>query len=623
MAKFRLLLILLTGWLFLLFNLARPDLLLGNAEFPLDLSSLVFVCATLVALAVLVLPDLARMRFELAYLVVLAGYLILRLSVFPIESGDPRRVVYLIVMESLSLMFTLVIVRLVSLAVTNFEKAVENIVLRPANLRILSMADGEERINAELFRARRFDRPVGFILLDMSVLNRLSANKRSTLEAVFQKHYFQTRIGQIVEAALFQTDILTWYNENLFVCLPETAYEEALKTAQELHRLVTIRLNLSLPIGIVVFPENGLIYRDLVEAAMRSTGVLAVEDDPGSPSKRGTGLLPKLDVDAIGNPEAQPAKQIKPATAPLRPDTGSLKAQKDTGSLKSPPSASGGARPVTAPLRPVDSASGGAVVAVAKPSNPFERIAEAYRNLYELFPVAEVSNPRGSDRPDDPDFWVNLLPYQSASSRALYRILKRMIDLGLVILSAPAWLPLLGILAFLVYFQDRGPIFFVQERTGEGGKRFKMYKFRTMVPNAEELLKELAAKGMAKLDARGKLAEPLKLQRDPRVTSIGRIMRKTSLDELPQLLNVVKGDMSIVGPRPTSWSVDNYTLMQTERLSVQPGITGLWQCYGRGDTDFNSWVQWDMLYIEKMSLTLDLKLIFRTIEQVMRRRGAR
>lgn len=562
MAKFRLLLILLMGSIFLLFSVTRPELVMGDLNFRLDLSSLVFVCASAVTLAVLILPDLARMRFEFAYAIILVGYLILRLGVFQVQSDDPRRIVYLILMEALSLMFTLVVVRLVSLAVTNFEKAVENIVLRPSNLRILSMADGEERINAELFRARRFDRPVGFILLDMSVLNRLSTGKQSTLEAVFQKHYFQTRVGQIVEAALFQTDILTWYNENLFVCLPETGYEEALKTARELHKLILIRLNLSLPIGIVVFPENGLIYRDLVEAAMRNTGIITTEEETGALSRRGTGILPRLDVDSITDPEALPVKQIKPATAPLRPDTGSLKAAKDTGSLKTSPST-----PTRSPEpspRAGDGISGSSVsaspgVAVAKPTNPFERIVEAYRNLYELFPISEVSSPRGSDHPDDPDFWVNLLPYQSASSRALYRILKRTMDLGLVIISAPAWMPLLLLLAVLVYLQDRGPIFFVQERTGVGGKRFKMYKFRTMVTNAEELLKELAAQGLAKLDARGKLAEPLKLSHDPRVTPIGRIMRKTSLDELPQLLNVVKGDMSIVGPRPTSWSVDNYT----------------------------------------------------------------
>jgi lipopolysaccharide/colanic/teichoic acid biosynthesis glycosyltransferase len=270
--------------------------------------------------------------------------------------------------------------------------------------------------------------------------------------------------------------------------------------------------------------------------------------------------------------------------------------------------------------------AGAAAAALPMPANgnPIRKLMDAYRNLYDVLPVPEVGKKRiGSERPKDPDFWVTLLPYQSASARAFYRVFKRVFDLSVTLGTAPLWLPLMLLVALLVYLDSGRPIFFTQERTGRGGKRFKMYKFRTMVPNAEALLKELAAKGLAKLDAKGKLAEPLKLERDPRVTRIGRFLRKTSLDELPQLLNVIKGDMSLVGPRPTSWDLGSYTLLQTERLSVRPGITGLWQVYGRGDTDFSSWVQWDVLYIEKMSLTLDVKILIRTVAQVLRRRGAR
>ncbi len=598
MAKFRLLLILLTAWLFLIFNLARPDLLIGTPDFPLDLSSLVFVVATFMAIAILLMPDLARIRLEFSFGAAVLLYLFLRLTFVPfkgVAATDPSRAVYLIVAEVLVLLISLILVRAVSLAVTSFEKAVENIVLRPSQLRILPQAEGEEAINSELFRARRFDRPVAFILIDLSVVEKLLGKSRMTLEGVFQKHYVQTRVAQIVEATLYKTDIVIWHNENLFICLPETTYGEALKTAEELDKLIRLRLDLQLPIGIAAFPENGLIYNDLVQAATRNASVLAVEEPAPASVKRATGKLPTLDVEA---PEAKPESAH---AALVHPDG---RSEMDA--------------------VPIGAGAAAAALPISVNGNPIRKLIDAYRSLYNVLPLPEVSKRRiGSERPNDPDFWVNLLPYQSASARAFYRVFKRIFDLGLTLGTAPLWLPLMLLIALLVYLDSGRPIFFTQERTGRGGKRFKMYKFRTMVPNAEALLKELAAKGLAKLDAKGKLAEPLKLERDPRVTRIGRFLRKTSLDELPQLLNVIKGDMSLVGPRPTSWDLGSYTLLQTERLSVQPGITGLWQVYGRGETDFGSWVQWDVLYIEKMSLTLDVKILIRTVLQVLKRRGAR
>ncbi|MCS6870301.1 MAG: sugar transferase [Anaerolineae bacterium] len=608
MAKFRLLLILLTLWLFLMFNLARPDVLIGTPDFPLDLSSLVFVVSTIMATAILLMPDLARVRIEFMFSAALMLYIFLRLTFVPfkgVAATDPRRAVYLVVAEVIVLFISLILVRAVSLAVTSFEKAVENIVLRPSQLRILPQAEGEEAINSELFRARRFDRPVAFILIDMSMIEKLLSSHRTTLESVFQRHYAQTRVAQIVEATLYKTDIVTRHGENFFICLPETTYQDALRTAQELDKLIRLRLDLKLPMGVVAFPENGLIYSDLVEAAIRSASIIATEEETttAAPVKRSTGLLPKLDVDVTeGTSEPTP---VRPAS--VQPNVSVTANQRSEA----------GSAPAS---------SGAAVAALPVPvnGNPIRKLLDAYRNLYDILPVPEVGKRRiGSERPSDPDFWVNLLPYQSASARAFYRAFKRAFDLSLVLGTAPLWLPLMVIVALLVYLDSGKPIFFTQERTGRGGKRFKMYKFRTMVPNAEELLKELAARGLAKLDAKGKLAEPLKLERDPRVTRIGRFLRKTSLDELPQLFNVIKGDMSLVGPRPTSWDLGSYTLLQTERLSVRPGITGLWQVYGRGDTDFSSWVQWDVLYIEKMSFTLDVKILIRTVSQVLKRRGAR
>jgi lipopolysaccharide/colanic/teichoic acid biosynthesis glycosyltransferase len=180
---------------------------------------------------------------------------------------------------------------------------------------------------------------------------------------------------------------------------------------------------------------------------------------------------------------------------------------------------------------------------------------------------------------------------------------------------APLALPLMMLTALLVYIDSPGPIFFRQLRTGKGGRRFRMYKFRTMVPNAEEL--KLAYAHLNELTW-----PDFKITDDPRVTRIGRILRKTSLDELPQLLNVIKGDMSVVGPRPTSFSPETYRLWHTERLEVLPGITGLWQVNGRSNLDFDERLKLDIAYIERQSLWMDIQIIMRTGAQVFVGEGA-
>ena len=170
-----------------------------------------------------------------------------------------------------------------------------------------------------------------------------------------------------------------------------------------------------------------------------------------------------------------------------------------------------------------------------------------------------------------------------------YRIAKRIMDLGIVLIASPVWGPLLAIIAALIKITSPdGPVIFIQPRTGRGGKRFNMYKFRTMVPNAEELKQKYAHLN--------ELQWPdFKITNDPRILKIGRILRKTSLDELPQLINVLKGDMSLVGPRPTSFSAETYQLWHTERLDVLPGITGLWQVIGRGSVEFDERLRMDIL----------------------------
>ncbi len=208
-------------------------------------------------------------------------------------------------------------------------------------------------------------------------------------------------------------------------------------------------------------------------------------------------------------------------------------------------------------------------------------------------------------------------PDRSAINMRAYLFLKRAMDLTLVILSMPAWLLVVGLIAVLIWMQAPGaPVFFPQKRTGKGGKRFRMWKFRTMVPNAEELKQ--------KYMHLNELQWPdFKITNDPRVTRIGKILRKTSLDELPQLFNVLTGDMSLVGPRPTSFGAETYRLWQTERLDVQPGLTGLWQVVGRGETEFDTRLRMDIAYIERRCLSLDIMILLRTVEAALiRHRGA-
>lgn len=207
-------------------------------------------------------------------------------------------------------------------------------------------------------------------------------------------------------------------------------------------------------------------------------------------------------------------------------------------------------------------------------------------------------------------------PDTSMFQGSAYLITKRMMDISLILLAMPVLLPVFLLIALLIKIESpNGPTIFSQDRTGKHGKRFKMYKFRSMVPNAEELKKELAHLNELKWP-------DFKITNDPRVTRIGNILRRTSLDELPQLLNVLKGDMSLVGPRPTSFSSDTYDLWQTARLDVVPGITGLWQIIGRGETEFHERLRLDIAYIKHRSLWLDVQILFRTVWAVFTQRGA-
>jgi exopolysaccharide biosynthesis polyprenyl glycosylphosphotransferase len=196
-------------------------------------------------------------------------------------------------------------------------------------------------------------------------------------------------------------------------------------------------------------------------------------------------------------------------------------------------------------------------------------------------------------------------------------VLKRIIDVvgsmsGLILLA-----PLLLLLALVVKLTSRGPVLFVQERCGMRGRVFRFYKFRTMVADAEARKAELRHLNEMKGPA-------FKIRRDPRVTRLGTMLRKTSLDELPQLWNVLRGDMSLVGPRPpTVDEVELYTTQHAQRLSVTPGLTGLWQVSGRNALPhFDQWIELDLRYVRTWSLWLDIRILARTVVVVLLARGA-
>ncbi|OLF54213.1 sugar transferase [Pseudomonas chlororaphis] len=177
--------------------------------------------------------------------------------------------------------------------------------------------------------------------------------------------------------------------------------------------------------------------------------------------------------------------------------------------------------------------------------------------------------------------------------------------------------PLLLAIALLIKLTSPGPVFFVQLRTGFRGRRFGMYKFRTMVVNAEAL-----KDSVRHLNKHGPDSVDFKIDRDPRITGIGGFLRRTSLDELPNLINVLLGQMRIVGPRPTSFHAQTYKEHHLGRLSIYPGITGLWQVSGRSDVDFDGRVTLDMTYIFQQSPWLDLKILIKTPLKVLNGHGA-
>lgn len=198
----------------------------------------------------------------------------------------------------------------------------------------------------------------------------------------------------------------------------------------------------------------------------------------------------------------------------------------------------------------------------------------------------------------------------------IYKLLKRFFD---IVLSGAALIclsPVFLITAIAIKLEDGGPAFFTQPRAGKDMKPFKMYKFRSMYVNADEKLKEL-------LKDNEQTGHAFKIKNDPRITKVGKFIRKTSIDELPQLINIIKGDMSIVGPRPIlPFQMEECNDYERQRLIVQPGLTCYWQIGGRANIKWDEWVELDLDYIEDMSLLTDLKMIVKTVPAVFDSEGA-
>lgn len=195
---------------------------------------------------------------------------------------------------------------------------------------------------------------------------------------------------------------------------------------------------------------------------------------------------------------------------------------------------------------------------------------------------------------------------KNIKNRKIYEYIKRIIDLVCSIFGLIILLPVFILIAILIKIESKGPVFFVQKRIGINGEIIKMYKFRSMVIDAEKMKEELVKNN--------EMDGPMfKIKDDPRVTQIGKFIRRTSIDELPQLINILKGEMSLVGPRPSlPEEVEKFEPWMKKRLLVKPGLTCYWQVGGRNDIKFEEWMRMDVKYVDERSILIDIKLIIKT-----------
>lgn len=203
------------------------------------------------------------------------------------------------------------------------------------------------------------------------------------------------------------------------------------------------------------------------------------------------------------------------------------------------------------------------------------------------------------------------------SKVSIYSILKKIFDVSISFISLILLSPIFLILAILVKLDSKGPVFYAHKRKGKNRSDIKIYKFRTMYSNADEIFQSFTT------EQKEEYYKNFKLDNDPRVTKLGGFLRKTSLDELPQLLNVLKGDLSLIGPRPiVEKEISKYGEYADKFFSVIPGITGYWQANGRSDTSYDERIQMDMYYIDNRSFMMDIKIILKTVISVIKKEGA-
>ncbi|KPL77637.1 hypothetical protein AC812_03490 [Bellilinea caldifistulae] len=260
-------------------------------------------------------------------------------------------------------------------------------------------------------------------------------------------------------------------------------------------------------------------------------------------------------------------------------------------------------------------------VIIALPSRVWSRINALVSQLHELPVRVWVA----------PDYYtlalhrarveemagIPLIDLRAPALDDYQRLVKRIFDLTVTFLLLPFVLPVMGVIAIAIKLDSPGPVIFHQTRVGENGKLFQMLKFRSMVQNADQMRHVIET-----VDEKGRIIQD-KRKPDPRVTKVGRFLRRTSLDELPQLFNVLKGEMSLVGPRPElPHLVEQYELWQRRRFAVPQGITGWWQVNGRSDKPMHQHTEDDLYYVQNYSLWLDILILFKTLLAVLRRKGA-
>lgn len=212
------------------------------------------------------------------------------------------------------------------------------------------------------------------------------------------------------------------------------------------------------------------------------------------------------------------------------------------------------------------------------------------------------------------------------NNKSVYKVIKRIIDIIGALMGCVILLPLtLGIWIANAITKDNGPVFYAHKRIGKNGKEFKMYKFRTMCNNAQNMVKdEETMKRYFSDEQIQEWKENFKLEEDPRITKIGKFLRKTSLDEVPQVINILKGDLSIIGPRPiVDEELEKYGEDKAKFLSITPGLTGYWAANGRSDTSYEKRKQMELYYVDNVSLRLDIQIFFKTILTVLKREGAK